>query len=166
VAGGAATSAPASQGTVSGFDAVMKESGAQSYWIKRIVAFVIDAIIVYIVLGIIVTTVALPFLFLGGAYYYYTVFAGTFAVVGGLILVLYFTLAEVTIGGSLGKRFMGLKVVAASGRLPNFGEAFIRNISKIYWILLLLDVIVGLATAKDYTQKYTDRMVGTNVVAR
>jgi len=43
--------------------------------------------------------------------------------------------------------------------------AFIRNISKIFWPLYLLDVIVGLATPGEPTQKYTDRIAGTIVVS-
>jgi hypothetical protein len=40
----------------------------------------------------------------------------------------------------------------------------LRNISKIYWLLLLLDTVVGLATSKNYTQKFSDRFAGTEVV--
>jgi hypothetical protein len=40
----------------------------------------------------------------------------------------------------------------------------VRNISKVYWLLLLLDVVVGLATPKQYTQKFSDKLVGTSVV--
>ena len=40
-----------------------------------------------------------------------------------------------------------------------------RNVSKIYWVLLLLDVVIGLATSKQYNQKFSDKLVGTSVVA-
>jgi len=51
------------------------------------------------------------------------------------------------------------------GKVP-FGKAFIRNISKIYWLFLLLDWIIGIATpGPDRRQKYTDRMAGTTVVS-
>jgi hypothetical protein len=57
-------------------------------------------------------------------------------------------------------------VVSKKGSNPTFGEAFIRSISKIYLLLLLLDVIVGLAITKDYHEKYSDRLAGTKVVKR
>lgn len=59
---------------------------------------------------------------------------------------------------------MHLKVVGPKGGNPTFVQSLVRNISKIYWILLLLDVIVGLATSKQYNQKYSDKLVGTSVV--
>ncbi|MGD0477937.1 MAG: hypothetical protein ABSB29_07210 [Nitrososphaerales archaeon] len=43
-------------------------------------------------------------------------------------------------------------------------EALVRNVSKLYWLLLILDIIVGLAVSKGYTQKYTDKLMGTSVV--
>ena len=78
--------------------------------------------------------------------------------------MLYFTLAEETSGASIGKRVFNLKVVSKTGSHPNFTEAFVRNVSKIYWLLLLLDVVVGLALSHGYQQKYSDSMMGTKVV--
>jgi len=43
--------------------------------------------------------------------------------------------------------------------------AFIRNISKIYWIIVLIDTVIGLATIGDPHQKLTDRIAGTIVVS-
>ena len=43
-------------------------------------------------------------------------------------------------------------------------KAFIRNISKIFWPFLILDWLIGIATAGDKRQKYTDRIAGTTVV--
>lgn len=150
---------------VSGIDAVIKQSGAQSYWIRRVVAFVVDAVIVYVALGIIITLTALPFLVLSGTEVFGALLAGTFSFLGGIMLVLYFAIIEAYMGASFGKRALGLKVVAAGGRYPNGGEALVRNLSKVYWLLLILDVVVGLATSKDYRQKYSDRVMGTTVLS-
>ncbi len=155
---------PTAQPRVSGFDAVMKESAAQTYWVQRILAFVIDAVIVFVAVGILVALTALPFLILSGPGVFGAIFGGVFTFLSGVILVLYFTAAELLSGTSVGKRILGLKVTAAGGRLPNPGEALVRNLSKFYWILLLLDIVVGLATSKEYTQKYSDRLMGTSVV--
>jgi uncharacterized RDD family membrane protein YckC len=148
---------------MSGVDAIMKESKAQQYWIERIVAYVIDVIIVGVVLGILALFVAIPF-FLAGGFALAGAFFGGFALLAGIILIFYFPITESMWGASLGKRVMSLKVVGKTGSNPTFVDAFIRNISKIYWLLLLLDIILGLATTKGYQQKYSDHMVGTSVV--
>ncbi|HME18536.1 MAG TPA: RDD family protein [Nitrososphaerales archaeon] len=152
------------QAALSGFDALMKESSAQTYWVKRLLAYVVDAIVVYVAVVILALLFTIPFLLAAGPAVFATVLAGTLSFVAGLVLVLYFTVAEAYAGATLGKRVFGLKVVAAGGKLPTLGEAILRNISKIYWLLLLLDVVVGLATVKKYTQKFSDRYAGTEVV--
>jgi uncharacterized RDD family membrane protein YckC len=155
---GAAPSAP-----VSGFDALTKDQKAQEYWLWRLVAYVVDAIIVYAVLAILTVLIALPALFTGGAAVFGALFGGL-AFVWGIIFVLYFSVMESTSGASIGKRFFRLKVVSRTNSNPTFAEAFVRNISKIYPLLLLLDVIIGLAISKGYQEKYSDHFMGTKVV--
>jgi len=82
----------------------------------------------------------------------------------GLLYILYFSIAETMYGATLGKRLLGLKVVTKKGGRPSFEKAFIRNITKIHGVLLLLDLIGGLITSKDLHQKYTDRIANTTVV--
>ena len=153
------TSAP-----LSGIDEVMKESGAQSYWLRRIFAFVIDVIIVGVILVVIAVFTAIPTFVLSGTAGLTSIFAGFFSIVSGVILFLYFIVAEVTRGATVGKGAFHLKVVGPKGGNPTLVESLVRNISKIYWVLLLLDVVVGLATSKQYTQKFSDKVVGTSVV--
>ncbi|HZW85126.1 MAG TPA: RDD family protein [Nitrososphaerales archaeon] len=147
----------------SGLDTLSKDSKAQQYWFQRLIAFVIDAIIVNVVLYIIAIFV-FSALFFGGVGYY-AFFFGGFTFVSGFLLVLYFPFLESMRGASIGKGFFKLKVVNKGGTNPTFMEAFIRNISKIFWLLLLLDVIGGLVMSKGVQQKYTDTMAGTMVVA-
>jgi len=154
----------ASQAPISGVDAVMKQSSAQIYWVRRVIAFVIDALIVYFVVGLLVILAAASFLVLSGPGVFGAVLGGVFTFLAGVILVLYFVAFEVLAGASIGKRVMGLKVVASGGRAPNAVEALVRNVSKLYWLLLILDIIVGLAVSKSYTEKYTDKLMGTSVV--
>ena len=82
----------------------------------------------------------------------------------GLIYVLYFAMAESIYRCTIGKGIVGLRVVAVDEGRPNLEGTFIRNISKIYWIFLILDVIGGFFTARDSHQKYSDRIVHTTVV--
>ena len=159
---GAATSGGTAGAPVSGIDTLTKDQRAQQYWVERFVAFIIDAIIVYVILAVLTALVAIPALFTGGAAFFGVVFGGI-SVLWGLIFVLYFTLMESSSGASIGKRIFRLKAVGRAGTNPTVAEAFIRNISKIYWLLLLLDVIIGLALSKGYTQKYSDSFMGTSV---
>ena len=149
---------------LSGIDALMKESSAQNYWLRRLAAFVIDAIIVVVIIVVVAVLVAIPSFVLSGTAGLTSFFAGAFALVAGVILFLYFIVAEVTQGATVGKHAMHLRVVGPKGGNPNLVESLARNVSKIYWILLLLDVVVGLATSKQYTQKFSDKVVGTSVV--
>jgi uncharacterized RDD family membrane protein YckC len=152
----------------SGIDALSRDARAQEYWVKRLLAYVIDAIVVYTVVGLATAATLLPGFIAGvfvpgyspptlplGGYF------GTFA---GLLFVFYFTLAEATYGMTIGKRVLGLHVAAEGGGRPTLGTSFLRNISKINWVLLLLDVVIGLALEPGYTKKFSDRYLGTSVV--
>ncbi|MBI3860162.1 MAG: RDD family protein [Thaumarchaeota archaeon] len=150
---------------MSGFDALMKESQAQTYWVKRLVAYIVDVVIVYVVLAILASIVAFQLLLLSGPGAFGAVLVGAFSVVSGVLLFLYFFVTEVSMGSSIGKRVFGLKVVADNGGKPSGSQAALRNISKIFWVLLLLDVILGLAMSKQYTMKYSDTFAHTSVVA-
>ena len=150
---------------MSGIDALTKDTVAQGYWVKRVVAYIIDWILVTVVFTIVAFVTVLPFLVLSGPGFFYAAFGGLFGVLSGVILFLYFLFSEMSMGTSIGKSVMGLKVTAGGGRRPTVAESAIRNISKIHGLLLLLDVIVGLATSKGYTQKYSDAFAKTNVVA-
>jgi uncharacterized RDD family membrane protein YckC len=153
-----------SRAPISGVDAVMKESSAQIYWVRRVVAFVIDALIVYFVVGLVVILAAASFLVLSVPGVFDAILGDVFTFLVGVILVLYFAAFEVLAGASVGKQVMGLKVVASGGRAPNAMEALVRNVSKLHWLLLVLDIIVGLAVSKNYTQKYADKLMNTSVV--
>ena len=151
--------------TLSGMDSLINEGRTQGYWFRRLIAFVIDVILVDVVLGILALAFAIPAFLVGGVAAVISLFAGVFSIVSGVVLVIYFAVLEAASSASIGKHILGLRVTTTGGQKPNFGEAFVRNLSKIYWILLLLDVIVGLATSKKYSQKFSDRLVGTEVVS-
>ena len=169
---GPAGTAAGSAVPVSGIDAVMKEKSAQDYWLRRLIAFVIDGVIFYVVIAIIAALIAIPTFiysaYTGGFNPFTFIFgSGLFTVLSGFLFVLYFTIAEFTRGATLGKSVMRLRVTSKSGGAhPDVTESFTRNITKVYWILLLLDVVVGLAVERDYQRKFTDRLAGTSVVSR
>ena len=137
-----------------------KDPRLQEHWIKRAVAYVIDSIIVGIATAIILAIALFP-IFIANPAAFFNLLSFPFAM--GLLYILYFTLAESFRGATIGKGIMGLKVVTKSSGNLSFEKAFIRNISKIHGVLLLLDLIGGLITSKDLHQKYTDRIANTTV---
>jgi uncharacterized RDD family membrane protein YckC len=136
------------------------------HWLARLIALIIDAIILGIVVAILFFALFIPLLFVGalGGFYSSWGWIFLFPLAIGVLMVLYFLYAEVAWGGTLGKRIMGLRVQTVNGGKINYSQSFIRNISKIFWVFLLLDWLIGIATPGDRRQKYSDRMAGTVVV--
>jgi len=137
-----------------GFDLMFGGNAAlQEHWIKRILAIVIDAIILAII------TVILNILFQQGLFR----LGWVWTFITGIIWVLYSTLLEASSGrATVGKKVMGLQVVAIDG-VMNAEKALIRNISKVHVVFLLLDWIAGLLTQGDPRQRYLDRIARTTV---
>lgn len=134
----------------------------QQHWIKRILAYVIDSIIVGVAAVVLFGITFFPSIFANPASVF-NIFNFPFAM--GLLYILYFPVAETLYGATFGKNLLGLKVVTKTGGRPSFEKSFIRNVSKIHQVLLLLDVIGGLITSAELHQKYTDRIANTTVVA-
>jgi uncharacterized RDD family membrane protein YckC len=137
------------------------DSFLQQHWIKRVIAIVIDSIIVGFA-ATVLSIAVLFLLFLANPFWFFNWLSFPFAM--GLIYVLYFTIADSIYGGTIGKMVVGLKVTIVDGGRPSLERSFIRNISKIYWVLLILDVIGGFFIAKDPHQKYSDHIAHTTVV--
>ena len=137
------------------------------HWILRLIALFIDSVVLA-VFAYIIWALLSPLLFaaaIGGFLLGYG-YSLIFPLIVGILMVLYFAFFEVNWdGATLGKRLIGLKVKSINNGKIGFDKSIIRNISKIYWVLLLLDWIVGIATpGDDRRQKYTDRVAGTTVV--
>ena len=137
------------------------------HWLLRLIALVIDGVILGVIAGII-WSLLWPILFtaaIGGFWIGYG-WSLLYPLLVGILMVLYFAFLEVNWNGAtVGKRLIGLRVQTISSGKIGFDKSIIRNISKIYWLLLLLDWIVGIFTpGDDRRQKYTDRIAGTTVV--
>jgi uncharacterized RDD family membrane protein YckC len=138
-----------------------KDPNLQDHWIRRLIAYIIDSILVSVATGILLFIIRLPF-YIANPYALIDPFIFPFAL--GLLLVPYSILTELYRGATIGKGLMGLKVVTKSGGNPSFEKATIRNISKIYGLLLILDFIGGIITSPDVNQKYSDRIAETTVI--
>jgi len=149
-------------------------SGSQidfNHWLYRFLALLIDSIITaipgyiiyWIISGILWPVTYYGWYWGGWAPWWAGVLLMPFLI--GIIQVLYFAILDNSWGATIGKRVLGLQVQMVNGGKITFNAAFIRNISKIYGLFLLLDWILGIATpGPDRRQKYTDRMAGTTVV--
>jgi len=133
-------------------------------WIYRLIAYVIDSILIGIVAWIIVWAVTFALIyslwFLGFAYY------GIFLLIIGLLYMLYYTILDATWGGTIGKRIMGLEVQTQNGSKLTIGKSFVRNISKIFWLFLFLDWLIGIVSTGNKQQKFLDRAAGAFVVQK
>jgi uncharacterized RDD family membrane protein YckC len=139
-------------------DQLAKDRGLQEHWIRRFVAFIIDAIIIWVIIGIISFVIFFSVIFLGD---FFGFFGWSF--VSGVILLFYSAFLEGTRGSTIGKDLLKLKVVYNRGKM-DVGKAFVRNISKIHGILLLIDLILGFLTTGDPRQRYLDRIAETKVI--
>lgn len=156
-----------------GLELLGTDKSVQNHWARRLVAIIIDYAIVTAVVVVIAVLAAIPLLFslgvpTGAAFSsYWTAWWGYW--IGGAIgpfLFVYSFLAEGLYKRTLGKAIMGLRVERTDGKSVDFRDALVRNASKIHWVLLLLDVLVGLGTHGETSQKWSDRFVGTKVEAK
>jgi len=146
---------------------------------ERIIAYIIDSIIIGLVMGAIYVAIFFFEIFsLGGGVgsggfspfgYYGFIFPGL-SIFNYLLQLLYFTYFESGDGGggaTLGKRAIGIKVVDQYGRKISGTDSFKRNIARLLWslpcigfIILLVDVYL----VYDSEQRIGDKIADTYVV--
>jgi uncharacterized RDD family membrane protein YckC len=134
--------------------------------LKRVIAYVVDVAIVSVAVYILLFAVAAPAILASilGQPFPFAWFWGFW--LGGitpLIVLAYFVFAEALFERTIGKELMGLRVARVDGKRVDLWTSLVRNISKIAFILLVIDVAVGLGTHGDGRQKYSDRYIGTTV---
>src|SRR5690348_9808541 len=98
----------------------------------RIVAVIIDTILIFVVSLVIV----IPLLLLGGFFGFFGsyafVFFGPITLLSWLLWLLYFTYFESTSGQTLGKQLMNIRVVdETTMQHLDFARSFVRNILRI-----------------------------------
>ncbi|MEJ2272556.1 MAG: RDD family protein [Candidatus Bathyarchaeota archaeon] len=122
---------------------IFHESSLQEHWVKRIIAIIVDSLLVGIA-----TTILGYLINVGGIF---NLLNFPFAM--GLIYVLYFTTTELIYGYTLGKKIVNLKVESIDDKKLNFERTLIRNISKIHFIFLILDTFAGFFYSKRPSPK-------------
>ena len=130
----------------------------ENFWGRRFAALLVDIVIITLLLWIISSLI---FLLMAGL--------GIFSVlnywifIGAILIIVYFTYMEGKTSTTLGKRLFKLKVKAKDGDM-NYKTAFIRNLSKILWVPLIVDVILGFIFV-DSNDRILDKVSGTYVVS-
>jgi len=142
------------------FDKIGTDRQLQDHWLRRLIAGIIDSIILSIIAGIISLIFALPTILITGVF-----FVGAFPFLHGILFFIYAAFLESSRGTTIGKQIMNLKVTTMEGKLPSLDRTAIRDISKIYWLLWLIDTLIGMATVGDLHQKYSDRFAGTTLAS-
>jgi len=146
---------------MSAFDKIGSDRSLQDHWLRRLIAAIIDSLIIGAIMAIIVFLAAIGAIFFGAV----SAIFGIFGFVYGIPLFLYAWFMEFSQGATLGKQFMNLKVTTLQGALPSPDKALLINVSKIHPVLWLVDTLVGMALPGDPHQKYSDRWMGTTVVS-
>ncbi|MGZ4940554.1 MAG: RDD family protein [Halobacteriota archaeon] len=152
------------------YEEIQASSALQNLWIRRVIAYVIDSVILLIVLAIVNAFLAL-ILLVPSLIFSFDVFGGVFsgfsALLGLVIIWGYYTLSEGSMSATVGKRIMGLRVRPLRGRM-SYTKAFIRNFTKawipIIVLLFLLDLVIGLVTEGDPRQRFSDVAADTSVI--
>ena len=126
------------------------------HFVLRTKALIIDAVIVtlfsmlldnilYIILSILNNQILLA--------YYPTI-------VLIVVTMLYFTIFEAKTNKTIGKKVTNLYVSDEEGYM-SYRKAFIRNLTKICWIPLIFDIIIG--KLLNFPSRLFDKLAGTDV---
>lgn len=109
-----------------------------SVFTKRVIAYVIDFIVVSAVMWI------LSYFLFGivGSKNSYSVYQYLpFAI--PVLIMIYFVLCEKLAGASVGKAIMGIEVRSKNGAKISWLQAIVRNLTKIYWVPIIFDWLIG-----------------------
>lgn len=136
---------------VTGFDVLGVDENLQRHWIRRVIAYFVDILVIAIAIWFI------SWILLGYQKWIET------GLLTGLIVLLYFTVLEATANKTLGKAIFGMEVTSSAGYM-DFQKSIIRNITKFFWFILpALDWVIAMATEGDPKQRFMDRIAGTFV---
>ena len=105
---------------------------------RRVIAYVLDFFVVSAVMWIISYLLYL-LISHNNIYSIYQFFPFLVPV---LILV-YFAICEKFAGATVGKALMYLQVRSKNGAKISWAQAFVRNLTKIYWIPIIFDWLIG-----------------------
>jgi uncharacterized RDD family membrane protein YckC len=124
---------------------------------KRILALVIDFIVISALMWILMVIIY-PLIILTGSFAIYNYGIPILAI----LILLYFALLEGYQGSTLGKSILGIQVKSLNGELT-YKQTFIRSLSKILWLPLIIDFFGALLTSTK-SLRLLDKYARTEVV--
>lgn len=77
-----------------------------------------------------------------------------------VVTLAYFTIFEAKTNKTIGKKIAHLYVSDSEGYM-SYKKAFIRNLTKICWVPLIFDIIIG--KILNYPSRLFDKLAGTDV---
>jgi len=129
---------------------------------KRALAYLADYFVVTAIMWIIAQLlyfVVLPY----SAFFIYEYLIILAPIVG----MIYFVVLEAKMGTTVGKHLLFLKVVSIDNvtyyQDVSYKQAIIRNISKIYWLPIIIDLIIGRLIGSS-NERILGRLSRTEVV--
>jgi uncharacterized RDD family membrane protein YckC len=151
------------------FEAVRTNSALQNLWIRRVIAFAIDSLVLLVVFAAFNAALAIALLlplFVLNVNAFSGLFSGFWAIFGIVVVWGYYVALEGSMGATIGKRFMDLKVRSLRGAM-SYTKAFVRSFSKawlpLFAFLFVLDLIIGFLTQGDPRQRFSDVLANTAV---
>jgi uncharacterized RDD family membrane protein YckC len=129
----------------------------ENFWGRRFAALLVDIIIITLFMWIVSSVI---FMLLAGVGIFS--FLNYWIFIGAILIIVYFTYMEGKTSSTFGKRLFKLRVEAVKGSM-DYKKAFIRNLSKILWLPLILDVILGFLMG-DSNDRFLDKVSETYVV--
>jgi len=136
-----------------GIDGIMQSPAAQEFWLRRLIAVVIDYALVFF-----------PIYVISSVLWMSPIWGFIPGFVTGAIVILYTATFESELGYTVGKRVMALEVVPLDGRPIDFPRAAVRNVSKVHPVFLLIDVLLGLFMEDKPNMRFLDTTVRCEVV--
>ena len=125
---------------------------------KRFWAFIIDFIFITALIWIL-SIIIYPLAIVTGIFSIFNYWLLLLAI----LIIVYFTYLEGSKGKTIGKSLMNIKVKSIEGDL-SYKKTFIRNLSKILWFPVLIDLLAAYFT-KSSSLRLLDKYAGTYVVS-
>ena len=136
-------------------------------WRDRLLAWIVDFILVSIALAVLFAAIAIPIWF----FYYgddmtavraYKNVQPLHYIISSLAFFGYWTYFEFTSGQSIGKRLLKIKTIDLSGNRMDIKSAAIESFGKAF--LLPIDIILGLIFTNNKRQRIFNRISNTIVI--
>lgn len=126
---------------------------------RRIIAYVIDFFVVSAFMWIIAYFASLIVNPIDVISVY-----GIFVYLTPILGLAYFVVLEKIKGATIGKALMYLEVKSRNGSNINWAQAIVRNLTKIYWIPMIFDWLIGRFMNTDRLFANITKTVVVNVI--